>query len=264
MNRMLSNTSPGSQAGPPAAGGHVPACLLVAILLLLLLLSGCGAGNDKPNGESRESREASPPEQNAAESPVPESTIFKMPRPELGPVPPDWQRKTVQQKLRTIRDLPVTDDFAAAYQSLAHALADAEPAVRETALDRAAELPLTLQTPLLAQALEDPVAEIRYQALDQLKAIEGPEALPVLRQAITSPLRDVKMLSANQLTLRGDKPSLEVLFEGLRDADPRIRREVQENLDFLLSINFRSYHHARQWWAEHQAQYDEELFREEN
>jgi HEAT repeat protein len=229
----------------------------------LLFIVGCGPGGEQPPATSSAQPEVSAAGQESAESEDPQSYAFKMPRPEIGPIPADWQRKTVQEKLRTLDELAVNADFPAAYQQLAHALGDAEPGVREAALARATELPLNLQTALLAQALEDPIANIRYQALDQLKEVEGPEALPVLRQGITSPLEDVKILSANQLTLRGDKPSLEVLFEGLRDPDPKIREEVQENLDFLLSINFRSYHHARQWWAENRAQYDEELFREE-
>ncbi len=233
-------------------------------LVAALFLVGCGEKSTPP-GRDALPADPEPVEETAVETPEDRPFwVEPLPMPELGEPPPNWQLLTQEEKIQFLENLDLATDPVLAAQKLRHGLNDPDLEVREIALEEAQALPDDLEAALIQEALDDPVENLRYQALQQLKDIDGPEAFSVLHQAMNSSLRDVRRIAASQLTFRGNKPSLEILFQGLRDPDAELRGKVQDDIDFLISLKFRGYDHARQWWAENKHTYDAELFKLED
>lgn len=115
---------------------------------------------------------------------------------------------------------------------------------------------------LLAQALSDTSEEVRAAALEVVQEHESdPIKLSIIEKGITSSYDDVKYEVVSMLQDRSDHIAVELLIEGLKDKDPKIREEINETLDFLIGQKFKTYQEAQTWWTQNKSKYDMDLVR---
>jgi hypothetical protein len=60
---------------------------------------------------------------------------------------------------------------------------------------------------------------------------------------------------------RSDHKAVDILIEGLKDANPDFREQVNTSLSNLLDLDqeFKTYKEAKDWWSKNQNKYDAEL-----
>jgi HEAT repeat protein len=112
---------------------------------------------------------------------------------------------------------------------------------------------------LAAAALGDPSDAVRSRALDVIRGQPPDIQILSLKRGMELAAEEVKSEVLSVLELRGDKAAVEVMFLGLKDPNPQIRREVSETLRILLDQDFQDYNQAMKWWKTHHSRYDEDL-----
>jgi hypothetical protein len=112
------------------------------------------------------------------------------------------------------------------------------------------------------KAIGDQEEDIRSAAMTKLgSADQLPDdtLLAIYGSAIVSPHTDVKKETLSLLELRGDHKSIDIVIEGLKDADSEFVEDVNSTLSFLIDKEFSSYNEAKNWWSKNKDKYDENL-----
>lgn len=144
-----------------------------------------------------------------------------------------------------------------------HALGTEDEQIRMDALLSLSGVNSAQVSELLVQALSDPSKGVRSTAIEVAEEHRDLIQLGVLEEGIASQYDDVKYRTAAMLMDRSDHSGIEILFNGLKDTNPDFREEINDNVNFLINMEFESYDEAITWWSENKNNYDEELFEKE-
>ncbi len=141
------------------------------------------------------------------------------------------------------------------------ALLSSNEQVRLNALEPLGEINDIVVSDLLALAYTDSFEDVRTKALDITGMMEeGDIQLKALSSGIGSTNEDVKTEILSILEFRGDRDSVSIVIEGLKDPSPEFREEVNSVLSFMIDQEFSSYNEAVKWWDSNKNRYDEDLF----
>jgi HEAT repeat protein len=170
----------------------------------------------------------------------------------------DPNTKVARAAIDLLADYETPDALPAIEQALK--LADEE--TRIAAVEPLSAINDPQVIPLLTQALNDASADVRAAAMEAVQQNESdPIKLSILEKAMASPYSDVKHEAVSMLGDRSDHTAVDLLIEGMKDQDPKIREEVSDTLSFLIDQEFRTYQEAQAWWTQNKSKYDADLIR---
>jgi HEAT repeats len=140
------------------------------------------------------------------------------------------------------------------------AMNDADPAIRQKAVDACAHITDPAVSDIIKMALQDETEDVRAAAVKFLTEQKDPAIrLPVLEAGMASQFDDVKAGAATELMNTGSPAAVDILLTGLKDPDPEFQYNIKSMLNFKFGQEFETYDQAKQWWNENRQNYDENL-----
>ncbi|MHC4647947.1 MAG: HEAT repeat domain-containing protein [Planctomycetota bacterium] len=234
----------------------------IAALVLAFAFAGCSKSEDERESKAPPSQAAQSEDLKSANQQaqplIPSSEGPAESEDNLVQTTPEHPDREVDD---TKTELPEDYGAAAVLAEIEHALADDDYQVREEAVRRLADVNYPAVRDILVRALSDDSEDVRASALEVALEHGDHISSSVMKEGISSQYADVKYDIVTELEFKADHEAVEILIEGLRDADPAFREAVNEALDFLIEKTFEDYRHARAWWAQNRQNFDSELFR---
>jgi hypothetical protein len=139
------------------------------------------------------------------------------------------------------------------------ALQHNDESIRENAVQFLGNVDAPQVGDLIAQAFNDASEDVRSAAITAAEGLNEDIQLAVSQIAIASPYADAKEAAVSMLENMGNKKSVDVLINGLKDQNSDFRQTVSGSLESLIDQKFNTFEQAQSWWKKNKNKFDDDL-----